>query len=334
MMKTLPRALAFLLLASGAARAVAHEPVPTPTPDHHDRQPGDIFHLQPLRGDVYALYGRGGNVGIFVGPDAVVVVDSEFKDIAPGIVAQIRSVTDRPIKYLVNTHHHGDHTGGNEVFKPFAVIIAQDNVRKRMLASPQVILRDYPKELEEAKKAGNAEDVKFLEDAIEWAKKIKVDEIAAPMVTFDSELRIHVGGETIEVWHTPPAHTDGDSVVYFTKANVVHMGDLFFHDMVPFVDVASGGSVRGYATAIDRVIARLPTDVIVIPGHGEVTDLKGLKGARQFITDVLDAAAAAKKAGRTKEQFLSAVDLPAYSKYDGYKDRFKGACAAAYDEVP
>jgi cyclase len=114
----------------------------------------------------------------------------------------------------------------------------------------------------------------------------------------------------------------------------VHMGDLFFHDMVPFVDVASGGSVMGYATAIDKVIARVPPDVVVIPGHGEVTDLKGLKGARQFIADVLDAAAAAKKAGRTKEQFLGAVDLPAYSKYDGYKDRFKGACAAAYDEVP
>ena len=334
MTKTLFRALAFLLLASGTARAVTHEPVPTPTPDHHDRKPDDVFRLQPLRGNVYALYGRGGNVGFFVGPDAVVVVDSEFKDIAPGIVAKIRSVSDRPIKYLVNTHHHGDHVGGNEVFKPFAVIIAQDNVRKRMLESPQVILRTYPKELDDAKKAGNAEDVKFLEDAIEWAKKVKVDEIAAPMVTFDSELRIHVGPETIEVWHTPPAHTDGDSVIYFTKANVVHMGDLFFHDMIPFVDVSSGGSVMGYATAIDKVIARVPPDVIVIPGHGEVTDLKGLKGARQFIADLLDAAVTAKKAGKTKQQFLSTVDLPAYKSYDGYKDRFQGAAAAAYDEVP
>jgi glyoxylase-like metal-dependent hydrolase (beta-lactamase superfamily II) len=332
MTTTALRALTLLLLSSGAV--IAATPPPTPTPDHHGRKPDDVFRLQPLRGDVYALYGRGGNVGIFVGPDAVVVVDSEFKDIAPGIVAQIRSVTDRPIKYLVNTHHHGDHVGGNEVFKPFAVIIAQDNVRKRMLESPQVILRTYPKELEEAKKAGNAEDVKFLEDAIEWAKKVKVDEIAAPMVTFDSELRIHVGPETIEVWHTPPAHTDGDSVIYFTKANVVHMGDLFFHDRVPFVDVASGGSVMGYVTAIDKVIARVPPDVIVIPGHGEVTDLKGLKAARQFASDVLDAAAAAKKAGRTKGQFLSTVDLPAYKNYEGYKDGFQGVCAVAYDEVP
>jgi len=321
-----------VLLAAGALFGAA--PDPTPTPDHHGRQPGDVFRLQPLRGGVDALYGRGGNVAFYVGADAIVVVDSEYKDVAPGIVAQIRSVSDKPIKYLVNTHHHGDHTGGNEVFKPFAVIIAQDNVRQRMLASPARILKEYPKELEEAKKAGKADDVKFLEEAIAWAQKVRVEEIAAPMVTFDSELRIHVGDETIEVWHTPPAHTDGDAVVYFTKANVLHMGDLFFHDMIPFVDVSTGGSVMGYVTAIDKVIARVPPDVIVIPGHGEVTDLKGLKGARQFIADLLAAASAAKKAGRTKEEFLSTVDLPAYRNYDGYADRFKGACAAAYDEVP
>ena len=331
MRKTFSGALLCSMLAVGAPAAA---PNPTPTPDHHDRKPDDIFRLKPLSGGVYALYGRGGNVGFFVGPDAVVVVDSQFKDIAPGIVAQIRSVTDRPIKYLVNTHHHGDHVGGNEVFKTFAVIIAQDNVRQRMLASPQHILKEYPKELEEAKKAGNAEDVKFLEEAIAWAQKVKVEEIAAPVVTFDSELRIHVGGETIEVWHTPPAHTDGDSVVYFTKAKVLHMGDDFFNRMVPFIDVASGGSVKGYLAAIDKVIARVPPDVTVIPGHGDVTDLAGLKAQRQYIADVLEAARAAKAAGKSKQEFLKAVDLPAYRDYEGYKDRFKAGCAAAYDETP
>jgi cyclase len=324
-------ALLFVAVASGAAALPA--PVPTPTPDHHARSPDDIFRLQPLSGGVYALYGRGGNVGFFVGPDAVVVVDSEFKDVAPGIVAQIRSVTDKPIKYLVNTHHHGDHTGGNEVFKTFAVIIAQDNVRQRMLAAPAAILRDYPARIEEAKKAGNAEDVKFLEDALAAAKTVRIEEISAPVVTFDSELRIHVGGETIEVWHTPPAHTDGDSVVYFSKANVLHMGDLLFHDIVPFIDVNSGGSVRGYLAAIDKVIARVPPDVTIIPGHGQVTDLAGLKAERQFIADVLAAAQAAKSAGKSKEEFLETVDLPAYKAYSGYKDRFKSSCAAAYDEA-
>jgi len=324
---------ALLLVLASAGAPAAPVPGPTPTPDHHDRKADDVFRLEPLPGNVFALYGRGGNIGFFVGPDAVVVVDSQFKDIAPGIVAQIRSVTDRPIKYLVNTHHHGDHTGGNEVFKAFAVIIAQDNVRDRMLAAPAAILRDYPKELEDAKKAGNAEDVKSIEDALAWAKKVRVEEIAAPVVTFDSELRIHVGGETIEVWHTPPAHTDGDSVVYFRKANVLHMGDVLFHDMVPFIDVKSGGSVKGYLAALDKVIARVPPDVTVIPGHGHVTDLAGLKAERQFIADVLAAAQAAKASGQSKADFLKSVDLPAYRAYDGYKDRFKDGCASAWDEV-
>lgn len=323
-----------LLLVAAAAALVGASPNPAPTPDHHNRKPGDVFRLQPLPGSVYALYGRGGNIGFYVGPDAVVMVDSQFRDIAPGILGQIRSVTDKPIKYLVNTHHHGDHVGGNEAFREFAVIIAHDSVRRRMLESPQRILAEYPKELEEAKKAGNAEDVTFLEDAIAWAKKVRVEEIAAPVVTFDSELRIHLSGETLEVWHTPPAHTDGDSVVYFTKANVVHMGDLYFHDMVPFIDVSAGGSVRGYLAAIDRVLARVPPNVTVIPGHGEVSDLSGLKAARQYVADVLEAARAAKAAGKSKEQFLATVDLPAYQKYEGYKDRFKAGAAAAYDEVP
>jgi cyclase len=323
-----------LVLAAASGAAGVPSPAPTPTPDHHARPEDTVFRLEPLPGNVYALFGRGGNVGFFVGADAVVVVDSQFKDIAPGIVAQIRSVTDKPIKYLVNTHHHGDHTGGNEVFKTLAVIIAQDNVRKRMLASPATILRDYPAELEAAKKAGNAEDVKFIEDALAWAKKVRVEEIAAPVVTFDSELRIYVGGETIEVWHTPPAHTDGDSVVYFTKANVVHMGDLLFHDMVPFIDVKSGGSVKGYLAALDKVIARVPPDVTVIPGHGRVTDLAGLKAERQYVSDVLAAAAAAKAAGKSRAEFLKTVDLPKYKTYDGYEDRFKDGCGAAYDEAP
>jgi cyclase len=321
--------VAFLLASAG----VLAQPKATPTPDHHERKPEDVFRLKPLSGGVYALYGRGGNVGFFVGPEAVVVVDSQFKDIAPGIVEQIKSVTDKPIQYLINTHHHGDHTGGNEVFRQFAVIIAQDNVRKRMLASPADILQYYPGYLEEAKKKGDAEDIQFLETAIAWAKKVKVEEIAAPVVTFDSELRIHAGGETIGIWHTPPAHTDGDSVVYFEKANVLHMGDLFFHRLIPFVDAKHGGSVTGYLTAIDGVIARVPANVVIIPGHGEVTDLAELRAFRAFIADVLAAAKAARAAGQSKEQFLAGVSLPAYKDYDGYADRFKETCGVAYDEV-
>jgi glyoxylase-like metal-dependent hydrolase (beta-lactamase superfamily II) len=312
---------------------LAAQPKPTPTPDHHERKADDVFRKQELSRGVYMLYGRGGNVGFLVGPDAVLVVDSQFKELAPGIVAQIQSVSDRPIKYLVNTHHHGDHTGGNEVFRPFAVILAHENVRKRMLVSPQTILKEYPAYLEEAKKAGKAEDVKFLEDSIAWAKKVKVEEIAAPVVTFDSEVRVHVGDETIGVWHTPPAHTDGDSVVYFEKAKVVHMGDVFFNRSIPFIDVNSGGSAKGYLAAIDAVSARVPADVKVIPGHGEATDLAGLKEFRQFIADLIDAAKQARAANKTKEQFAAACDLPKYKSYEGYADRLKEACAAAWQDA-
>ncbi|HEY3204547.1 MAG TPA: MBL fold metallo-hydrolase [Thermoanaerobaculia bacterium] len=328
-----------IVLAAVAAAAIAPSPArllaqprPSPTPDHHDRGPDDLFRLKTLPGNVHALYGRGGNVGFYVGPDAVVVVDSQFRDIAPGIVRQIQSLTDRPIKYLLNTHHHRDHVGGNEVFRQFAVIIAHDNVRKRMLASPADVLRDYPGRLEDARKNKNEERAKFFAEQIEWAKKVKIEEIAAPVLTFGSEIRIHVGDETIDVWHTPPAHTDGDSVVYFEKAKVLHMGDLLFHRVIPFIDVAAGGSVKGYLAAIDGVTARVPPDVTVIPGHGEITDLAGLKAFRQYIADVLAAARAAKSAGKSKEDFVNSVDLPAYRDFDGYKERFKGNCAAAYEE--
>ena len=307
---------------------------PTPAAaEHHDRQPQDVFRVQPLSGNVYALYGRGGNIGFFVGPEAVLVVDSQFKDIAPGIVGQIKKISDKPIKFLLNTHHHGDHVGGNEVFRQFAMIVAHDNVRKRMLASPADILRDYPALLEDAKKAGREQAVKTLSEQIAWAKKVKVEEIAAPMMTFDSELRIHMGDETIQVWHLPPAHTDGDSVVYFEKAKVLHMGDDLFHKVIPFIDVRSGGSVKGYLSALDRVLARVPADAAVIPGHGEVTDIAGIKAFRQYIADLLDAAQRAKAAGRSKEDFVKDADLPAYKDFQGYKDRFKANAGSAYDEA-
>ena len=325
--------MAIAIPVSGRQATPAPKGTPSPGADHHDRQPQDIFRLQPLGGGVHALFGRGGNVGFFVGPDAVLVIDSQFKDIAPGIVEQIRKVSDKPIKFLLNTHHHGDHVGGNEVFKQFAMIVAHDNVRKRMLSSPADIQRDYPAMIENAKKAGNEQMVKNLSDQLEWAKKVRVEEIPAPIMTFDSELRIYVGDETIQVWHLPPAHTDGDSVVFFEKAKVLHMGDDLFNKIIPFIDVKSGGSVRGYLAALDKVLARVPADAKVIPGHGEVTDVGGIKAFRQYIADLLDAAQKAKAAGKSKEDFVKDVDLPAYKDFSGYKDRFKVNAGSAYDEV-
>lgn len=321
------------LLALGMLLLSSSPGLPHQAPPHHERAPEDPFRLVPLAGGVHALYGRGGNVGFLVGSEAVVVVDSQFKDLAPGIVRQIQKVTDKPIRYLVNTHHHGDHVGGNDVFRQIAIIVAHDNVRKRMFESPANILKDYPARIEEARKAGNQEAVERLSEQLDWAKQVKVEEIAAPVLTFDSELRIHMGGETIQIWHTPPAHTDGDSVVFFEQARVLHMGDLLFHKVIPVIDVRGGGTPRGYLDALDRVIARVPADAKVIPGHGELTDLAGVKAFRQYIVDIMEAARAAKAAGKSKEDFLKEVDLPGYKDYGGYAQRFKANCGAAYDEL-
>ena len=335
MKRFLSAALTTSAILASSSRAFAQAPAATPAPgaDHHAAAPADPFRLKPLAGNVYALYGRGGNVGFFVGPDAVLVIDSQFKDLAPGIVAQIRKVSDKPIKFLLNTHHHGDHVGGNEVFKQFAMIIAHDNVRTRMLASPADIQRDYPSQLEDAKKAGNADMIKFFTDQLAWAKTVKIEEIPAPVMTFDSSLTIHMGDETIHVWHLPPAHTDGDSVVYFEKAKVLHMGDDFFNQVIPFIDVKSGGSVSGYIAAIDKVLTKIPADTTVIPGHGEGSDVAGLKAFRQYFVDLTGAARAAKSSGKTKEAFLKEVSLPAYQAWDGYKDRFGSNAASAWDEA-
>ncbi len=301
--------------------------------NHHQQAPTDPFRLQPLAGGVYALYGRGGNVGFLVGEDAVLVVDSQFRDLAPGIVEKIRSVTDKPIKYLVNTHHHPDHVGGNEVFKRFAIIIAHDNVRKRMVASPAEILRDYPARAEAAKKSGNEEFAARLEEMISWAKKVRVEEIPAPFVTFDSDLRIYLGDETIHVWHTAPAHTDGDSVVYFEKAKVLHMGDLLFNKVIPVIDVKGGGTPKGYLTALDSVLARLEPGVTIIPGHGEVIDVAGVRAFRQYIADLTELAKTARAAGKSREAFVAEAELPAYKDWSGYPQRFRENAGAAYDEV-
>ena len=301
---------------------------------HHDRSPDDIFKREPLSGNVSVLYGRGGNVGFYVGPDAVFVIDSQFENIAPGIVEQIKKVTDKPIKYLLNTHHHPDHVGGNPVFRPFSLIVAHDKVRERMLASPAQILKEYPEKLAQAQKDGKQDAAKYYAEQIEWARKVKVEEIAAPTMTFDSELRLVLGEETIEIWHTPPAHTDGDSVVYFRKAKVLHGGDLIWNHVIPFIDVEGGGSAKGYLTALDKVIPKVAPDTRVIPGHGTVMDLAGLKAFRQYIADVLELAAAAKRKKVSREAFLAAADLPQYHDYSGYADRFKDNCAAAYDEAP
>ncbi|HET9453216.1 MAG TPA: MBL fold metallo-hydrolase [Gemmatimonadaceae bacterium] len=236
---------------------------------------------QALRGGVYMLTGAGGNIGLSVGAEAAFLVDDQYAPLSPKIIAAVKSVTQLPIRFVVNTHWHGDHTGGNEnIGKTGALIVAHENVRKRMSVEQfnAVFNRRTP-----ASPTG-----------------------ALPVVTFTDSVTFHINGDDLVAYHIPPAHTDGDAVVHFTKADVVHMGDTFFNGGYPFVDVSSGGNVNGVIGIADRVLATCAPTTIIIPGHGPVADCAALKRYRDVVATVRDRVQAAMAQGRTLEQLKAA----------------------------
>ncbi|WP_077339054.1 MBL fold metallo-hydrolase [Pseudocolwellia agarivorans] len=196
---------------------------------------------QSVAGDVYMLEGAGGNIGVLATPDGLLLVDDQFKPLADKIESAMQSIVDKPLKYIVNTHFHGDHTGSNSYFSHHAPIFAHHNVRKRL------------------------------------SSKSDHDHAALPVVTYENGITIHLSDETIELSHYPSGHTDGDTVVYFKKANVLHMGDLFFQGRFPFIDLNNGGSVKGYLANAKSILSTFPSTTKIIPGHGNLTDMNGLK---------------------------------------------------------
>ena len=210
-----------------------------------------------VSGNIYMLEGAGGNIAASVGEDGIVIVDDQYAPLADKIAAALKGigVTDKPVRFVINTHYHGDHTGGNLALATGgSTIIAQDNVRKR---------------LETGGKAGNGGGV-----SMEQKPAAKG---ALPIITFDHDVTVHLNGEDIRALHFPAGHTDGDAIVFFPKANVVHMGDDFVLYGYPFIDVNSGGSVQGMIAACDKVVAVLPADVKVIPGHGQLSNLEEVR---------------------------------------------------------
>jgi len=191
-----------------------------------------------VAGSVYMLQGAGGNIGASVGDDGIVIVDDQYAPLAEKIQAALKGITDKPVRFVINTHYHGDHTGGNAYFQKQAPIIAQDNVRKR---------------LESGGSAGNG-------GSIHMDNK-PVDKGALPIITFDHDVTVHLNGEDIRALFFPAGHTDGDSIIFFPKSNVVHMGDDFVTYGFPFIDVDSGGSINGMIDGVEKVIAQVPPDV-------------------------------------------------------------------------
>ena len=259
--------IAFALVAAAllCGRATGQEK----TPDWSAVQ----IKVTKVSGNIYMLEGQGGNIAASVGEDGIVIVDDEFAPLAEKIQASLKNlgVTDKPVRFVINTHYHGDHAGGNVPFaNSGSTVIAQENVRKRLAAGST---------------AGNGGSLKM---------EVKPSEKAGlPIITFEHDVTVHLNGEDIRALHFPSGHTDGDAIIFFPKNNVVHMGDDFVRYGFPFIDVASGGSVRGMIEALEKASAQLPPDVKVIPGHGALSNLDDV---RAFVKMLKETSAVVQKA--------------------------------------
>ena len=267
------------LFIGAAALSIAGAAIAQQQPDWDAIQ----IRAQEIRPGVAVLFGNGGNIGVAYGEDGTLIVDDQFAPLVPKIQASIAGLGASPVKYLVNTHWHFDHAGGNEPFgQAGAIIVAQGRVRDRLAAGGTV--------------AGN--------------NSAPASKAALPVVTYDRGVTFHMNGDTIDVIHTGGGHTDGDSVVYWRKANVVHMGDMMMHQSgFPFVDLSSGGNVEHLLVSLEQAIAITNADTVIIPGHGPLATRADLIAWRTMIATAVERVQALKSAGRSIEQAKAAKPL-------------------------
>ena len=246
------------------------------------------IEINKLSDHVYMLTGAGGNIGVSVGDDGAIVIDDQFAPLTPKIVSAIKTLTDKSIKFLVNTHWHGDHTGGNaNMNKQGATIIAHDNVRKRLEETPNRDETMRPKE-------------------------------ALPVITFNDKLSIFINGEKAAIFHVDHAHTDGDALLFFTQSNVLHTGDVYFNGMYPYIDLDSGGSVNGYIDAIKNTLMLINNDTKIIPGHGKLSNKAGYEEFLTMLealkTNVLNEIAN----GKTEDEVAANTNITKVYDFVGY----------------
>lgn len=275
-------ALVLLLIASGVAAQANFDSVTVRT--------------QRVADGVYVLFGQGGNIGLSVGSDGAFVIDDQFAPLTEKIRAAIAEITPEPVRFVLNTHWHGDHTGGNENFgKAGAMIVAHENVRRRL----------NPEEFREV-----------------MGRTQQAPPDALPVVTFTDGITFYWNGEKIRTFHTPPGHTDGDAVIVFEQAGVVHMGDTFFNGRFPFIDTASGGDVDGVIAAADAVLAFAGPQTRIIPGHGEVTGVAELRAYRTMLADTRERVLAMLARGMTEDQIVAAAPTASHTGFTGNPEGF------------
>lgn len=254
---------------------------------HFGSQQDVTVKVTKVSGNVYMLQGRGGNIGAVVGSDGILIVDDDYKVVSQKLRDALRELGSATPKFIVNTHWHGDHTEGNHFFGKDSVIVAHSNVRKRLMDPPMIFNTKTP----------------------------PYPSFALPVVTYETVASLHINGEDVKLVHYPNGHTDGDSIVFFQKANVVHLGDDFFVGRFPFVDVDSGGSVQGLANNLASLIKTLPADVKLIPGHGPLATIDDLKAYHQTIVESSKIITDAMKKKKSLEEIKKA----------GLPEKFKSA---------
>jgi glyoxylase-like metal-dependent hydrolase (beta-lactamase superfamily II) len=233
---------------------------------------------------IYMIAGQGGNIGFFIGADGTFLIDDQFAPLTEKIVAAIKSVGGDYPKFLINTHYHGDHTGGNEKLgQGGTLIFSHDNVRERL--STGSFIEAFNK-----KRAG-------------------VSREGLPVVTFSEDISFHLNGDSIRVLHVPHAHTDGDSFIYFEAANVIHAGDFFFNGFYPFIDVNHGGSLKGMIKAVDRVLSLADDNTKIIAGHGPLGNKEQLASYRLMLWTAYERLIKLKAAGKTAQEAVVAKPL-------------------------
>ena len=245
---------------------------------HFEKRQDVQVKTTKVAGNVYMLQGRGGNIGVLAGMEGILIVDDDYKQLSEKLSAALKELGSAYPKYVFNTHWHGDHTEGNEFFGKQSTIVAHTNVRKRLMDPPVI----------------------FGERTAPYSAS------ALPVITYTETMSIHMNGEEVRAVHFPNGHTDGDTVVFFVKANVVHLGDDFFVGRFPFVDLDSGGSVQGLINNVAALIRQLPADAKLIPGHGPLATLEDLKTYHQTLVDTTNLVQAEMKKGKSVDEIKKA----------------------------
>ena len=235
----------------------------------------------PLSSTVTMIKGKGGNIAVSSGKDGVFIIDDQLKPLTDQLLASIAKVSEQPIRFVINTHYHGDHVGGNETLGAAgSVIIAHDNIRKRMTS-------------EQFSNFMNSTTPAWPKDSL-------------PVVTFNDQVTLHLNGEAVTVTHVPRGHTDGDSIVHFPDSNVLHMGDIFFNGLYPYIDLDGGGSIQGMIAAVELGIGMANAETRIIPGHGPLSDLNGMREYHAFLIKARDNVQALIDQGMSLEQAIEA----------------------------